>query len=122
VSSIWKSLRTGEQVQVFFALLRWLLIATIAGVFAGTASALLLVSLNWATEVRESHRWLILLLPLAGLLVGCLYKYLGSSVEAGNNLILEEVHDPQATIPLRMTPLILLGTILTHLFGGSAGR
>jgi H+/Cl- antiporter ClcA len=70
VSSIWKSLRTGEQVQVFFALLRWLLIATIAGVFAGTASALLLVSLNWATEVRESHRWLILLLPLAGLIVG----------------------------------------------------
>jgi H+/Cl- antiporter ClcA len=89
---------------------------------AGSASAFLLVSLNWATNVRESHRWLILLLAPAGLLVGCLYHYLGKSVEAGNNLLLEEVHDPKAVIPLRMTPLILLGTIITHLFGGSAGR
>jgi H+/Cl- antiporter ClcA/PII-like signaling protein len=122
VSLNWKNLKAAEQLQAFSGLLRWLLIASIAGVFAGTASAFLLASLNWATDIRESHRWLIILLPIAGLVVGCLYKYFGSSVEAGNNLILEEVHDPQATIPLRMTPLILLGTILTHLFGGSAGR
>ncbi|RXS98176.1 chloride channel protein [Silvibacterium dinghuense] len=107
---------------MFVQLLRWLVIASCAGVLGGSASALLLASLNLATAVRESHLWLIALLPLAGLFVGCLYKYLGSSVEAGNNLILEEVHDPQATIPLRMTPLILIGTFLTHLFGGSAGR
>ncbi|RRA50430.1 chloride channel protein [Acidipila sp. EB88] len=111
-----------EQPHLLFDLVRWLFIASVAGALAGTASAVLLVSLAWATQLRESHRWLIALLPLAGLFVGCLYKYLGSSVEAGNNLILEEVHDPQATIPLRMTPLILLGTFLTHLFGGSAGR
>ena len=53
---------------------------------------------------------------------GCLYLYLGTSVEAGNNLIIDEIHDPKRTIPLRMTPLILLGTFITHLFGGSAGR
>ncbi len=117
-----KYLLKSEQSHLFVQLLRWLLIASCAGVLAGSASALLLVSLNVATQVRESHRWLIALLPVAGLFVGCLYTYLGSSVEAGNNLILEEVHDPQATIPLRMTPLILLGTFLTHLFGGSAGR
>ena len=103
-------------------LLRWLLIACIAGALAGSASALLLASLNWATNIREAHHWIILLLPAAGLGVGLLYKYLGASVEAGNNLILEEVHDPHGTIPLRMTPLILLGTFMTHLFGGSAGR
>lgn len=87
----------------------------------GTASALLLVSLTWATGTREAHKWLIALLPIAGL-VGLMYKYLGTSVEAGNNLILDEVHDPQRTIPIRMTPLILIGTFITHLFGGSAGR
>ena len=117
-----KSLVKPEQTQLFIQLLQWLLIAGSAGVLAGSASALLLASLNLATEVREAHRWLILLLPVAGLFVGCLYKYLGSSVAAGNNLILDEIHDGQATIPLRMTPLILLGTFLTHLFGGSAGR
>lgn len=103
-------------------LVRWLPIAILAGLLGGTASALLLVSLTWATDTREAHRWLIALLPVAGLLVGLMYRYLGSTVEAGNNLILDEVHDPRRTIPLRMTPLILIGTVMTHLFGGSAGR
>ncbi len=103
-------------------LLRWVPVAALAGLMGGSASALLLVSLTWATRTREAHRWLIALLPLAGLAVGCLYRYLGTSVEAGNNLILDEIHDPQRTIPIRMTPLVLIGTFLTHLFGGSAGR
>jgi H+/Cl- antiporter ClcA len=103
-------------------LLRWSGIAVAAGLLGGSASALLLWSLNLATTVRESHLWLIALLPLAGLAVGCMYRYFGTAVEAGNNLILDEVHDPQRTVPVRMTPLILIGTFLTHLFGGSAGR
>jgi H+/Cl- antiporter ClcA len=92
------------------------------GILAGTASAVLLASLEWATEVREAHVWLIALLPLAGLAVGLIYKHFGQSVEAGNNLLLEEIHDPRAVIPLRMTPLVLLGTAMSHLFGASAGR
>lgn len=103
-------------------LVRWVPIATAVGLLAGSASALLLWSLNLATEVREAHRWIIALLPIAGLLVGLLYRAFGTSVEAGNNLILDEIHDPRRTIPIRMTPLILIGTFLTHLFGGSAGR
>ena len=105
---------------------RWLILAPAAGVLAGLASAMLLVSLEWATRVREAHLWIITLLPLAGLTVGLLYHYFGRTVEAGNNLILEEIYtEAQAAdsiIPARMTPLILIGTILTHLFGGSAGR
>lgn len=103
-------------------LVRWSGIATVAGLLGGSASALLLWSLNVATALRETHLWLIVLLPLAGLAVGCLYRYFGTTVEAGNNLIFDEVHDPRRTVPVRMTPLILTGTFLTHLFGGSAGR
>ncbi len=107
-------------------LLRWLPLASLVGILAGTASALLLVSLNWATSTREAHHWLIALLPFAGLFVGCLYHYLGRTVEAGNNLLLDQIHaeldQPHTTIPFRMTPLILFGTFITHLFGGSAGR
>ncbi|WP_260704862.1 voltage-gated chloride channel family protein [Edaphobacter flagellatus] len=109
--------------------LRWFVLATLAGILAGSASALLLASLNWATDTRESHRWLIVFLPFAGLAIGALYYYFGKSVEGGNNLILDEIHteipntpDAPRTIPARMTPLILVGTIVTHLFGGSAGR
>jgi H+/Cl- antiporter ClcA len=109
---------------------RWLILATLAGILAGSASALLLVSLNWATDTREAHRWIIALLPLAGLAIGMMYFYFGRSVEGGNNLILDEIHTeipgtphaPNRTIPARMTPLILIGTAVTHLFGGSAGR
>jgi len=111
-----------EQIPILLDLLRWLPIAAAVGVLAGSASAVLLLSLEWATQLRGQHLWLVALLPFAGLAVGLLYWYVGSSVEAGNNLILEEVHDPNETIPLRMTPLVLLGTIVTHIFGGSAGR
>lgn len=107
-------------------LLRWTPIAVLVGVAGGSSSALLLWSLDWATRTRETHRWLIALLPVAGLLVGLFYRYFGSEVEAGNNLILDEIHaevkESQRTIPVRMAPLVLAGTFLTHLFGGSAGR
>jgi H+/Cl- antiporter ClcA len=111
-----------EQARLLLDLIRWVPLSAFAGILAGSASALLLASLTLATNVREAHRWLILLLAPAGWVVGLLYKHFGSSVEAGNNLILEETHDPRAVLPLRMTPLILFGTFLTHLFGGSAGR
>ncbi len=103
-------------------LLRWLPVAAVVGAMAGSASALLLWSLNVATALRTAHPWLILLLAPAGGAVGLLYRHFGTRVEAGNNLILEQVHAPSDTIPVRMTPLILLGTFLTHVFGGSAGR
>ncbi len=113
-------------LQPFRHAARWLFLSILVGIFAGSASAILLIMLNWATDTREAHRWIIALLPLAGLLVGILYHSFGRSVEAGNNLILEEIHaeieSPPTTIPFRMTPLILLGTGITHLFGGSAGR
>jgi H+/Cl- antiporter ClcA len=92
------------------------------GILSGTSSAALLSALEWATGWRESHSWILLLLPLGGLLSGLIYHCVGKSVEAGNNLLLEEIHDPQTVIPLRMVPLVLLGTTLAHLFGASVGR
>jgi H+/Cl- antiporter ClcA len=56
------------------------------------------------------------------LITGLLYFQFGKSVEKGNNLLLETIHNPESVIPFRMAPLILLTTVLTHLCGGSAGR
>jgi H+/Cl- antiporter ClcA len=100
----------------------WIPVSALVGAMAGSASALLLVSLDFATYLRDKHVWLILLLAPAGWLVGQMYQWFGASVVGGNNLILDEVHHPTQTIPIRMTPLILIGTFMTHLFGGSAGR
>lgn len=92
------------------------------GVFAGSASALFLLSLDSVTQARQQNSELLYSLPLAGLLIVFLYSHFGQKVEAGNNLILEQIHNPKDKIPLRMWPLIWIGTLLTHLCGGSAGR
>ena len=102
--------------------LRWLLLASLVGALAGTASAGFLVALEGVTKWREAHPWALALLPVGGLLVGLAYHHFGNRVVRGNNLILDEIHAPGDTIPLRLVPLVLGGTLLTHLFGGSAGR
>lgn len=111
-----------EQIPVLFFIAKWFLISLLVGLLAGSASAILLHSLEWATNWRESHLWIIWLLPIAGLTIGLMYHYLGQNVVKGNNQLLEEFHSPKKPIPLRMAPLVFLGTVLTHLFGGSAGR
>ncbi|WP_223648934.1 chloride channel protein [Hymenobacter psoromatis] len=101
---------------------RWLLLAALVGGLAGTASAGFLVSLEWVTAWRGAHPWALALLPAGGLVVGLAYHYFGNRVVKGNNLILDEIHAPSEVIPLRLVPLVLGGTLLTHVFGGSAGR
>ncbi len=102
--------------------LKWLFICIIIGALTGTVSAWFLLALEWATQTREQNIWLIAFLPLAGLLISLMYRYLGRDVVKGNNQLIEEIQNPQKRIPLLMAPLIFMGTIITHLFGGSAGR
>ncbi len=102
--------------------LQWLVICALIGLFSGSASAFFLVALEWVTQIREHHAWIIWLLPLGGLIIGLLYHYYGTSVVKGNNLLLEEYENPQQPIPFKMAPLVLIGTLITHLVGGSAGR
>ncbi len=101
---------------------KWILICVLIGVFSGSASAFFLVALEWVTQQREQNRWLIWFLPLAGLSIGFLYHFIGKEVVKGNNLLLEEYQKPQKTIPFIIVPLVLITTLITHLFGGSAGR
>lgn len=101
---------------------KWLLICGLIGFLSGSASAFLLVSLEWAATIRDNNTWIIWLLPIAGLLIGLSYHYYGTIAVRGNNLLLEEYDKPRAKIPFIMAPLVLFGTIATHLFGGSAGR
>lgn len=103
-------------------ILKWLCISIIIGALVGTASAGFLQSLEWATNFRENHLWLIALLPVAGFLIGLLYYYFGKDVEAGNNLLIDTIHESKGIIPFKMAPFVYLGTMATHFFGGSAGR
>ena len=111
-----------EQIPSLFYLVKWLFICLLIGSIVGSISAFFLISLEWATNWRESHLWIIALLPVGGFIIGIFYHLFGDSVVKGNNLLLEEFHSPKKIIPFRMVPLVLFGTIITHLFGGSAGR
>lgn len=100
---------------------RILLVIPVAAAI-GSMVALFLWLLSWSIHFRFQHTWLLYLLPLAGIAIHFAYKLYGKSAERGNNLIIDEIHRPGAGVPKRMAPLILVTTVVTHLFGGSAGR
>ena len=103
-------------------ILKWTLICLCIGICVGSASAGFLQSLDWVTGFRETHLWLVTLLPVGGFFIGLLYHYLGKDIEAGNNLLIDTIHVPKQIIPFRMAPFVYVGTIATHFLGGSAGR
>lgn len=104
------------------ALLRWASLGVVVGVACGVASAAFLVLLDRATDLRQAHPWLVYALPAAGLLIGLVYERWGKPIKAGSNLVLDTMHEDAPQLPLRMAPMVLVGTVLTHVFGGSAGR
>lgn len=112
----------GKKRSVLDYLVKWVLISIVVGACVGSASALFLLSLDWATTWRENNVWIIALLPVAGLVIGLLYHYFAGSTEKGNNLIIDEFYSPRTIIPFRMAPLVFVTTLITHFFGGSAGR
>lgn len=109
------------------AVLRWLVFILPMSLIVGTACAGFLWSLDQATRLRYQWPGLLFGLPLAGMAIGLIYQRLGRSAEGGNNLIVDQIHSPGTPsgggmVPRRMAPLILVSTVVTHLFGGSAGR
>lgn len=96
--------------------------AVVIGILIGSSSSLFLYLLEVVTSFRSLHNNLVFLLPFAGLFIGLLYHYFGKSVAGGNHLLVAEYCTPKVLIPLKTAPLILIGTLTTHLFGGSAGR
>ena len=111
-----------DQIALLRYALKWMLIAGPVGAAIGSAVALFLWSLEAATACRQGHPWLLWLLPVGGVGIGAMYHLFGKSAEAGNNLIVDEIHEPGGGVPARMAPLVLIGTVATHFFGGSAGR
>lgn len=102
--------------------IKWIVLGSFIGWMTGSASAFFLYSLDYVTSLRMENPWLLFFLPLGGAGISFLYYKFGKSSTKGNNLILEQIHGGTESVPLRMTPLVLIGTLVTHLFGGSAGR
>ncbi len=101
--------------------IKWVIFSLLSGCVIGTVGTAFYFALSVATLMREKNPWLLFLLPVGGLIiVGC-YRLLHDDKDTGTNLVLSAIHSGDE-LPLRMAPLIFLSTLITHLFGGSAGR
>lgn len=101
---------------------KWSLLCLALGLLTGSMCALFLWSLDQVTHQRITHPELLWGLPAAGLVIGWLSLRVGPEINSGNNLIIREIRHRERGVPPLMAPFVLVGTLLTHLFGGSAGR
>lgn len=101
--------------------LKWTGISVLCGLPVGLVGAIFHHLVEEATLFREEHRWIIWLLPAAGVLIAWLYRAAGMETDGGTNTVLSSVRS-EKELRFRTAPLIFAGTVLTHLFGGSAGR
>jgi H+/Cl- antiporter ClcA len=101
---------------------KWLMVLTALAGVIGSAAAFFLWSLDVVTKNRFDHPWLIWFLPLVGCAMGFHDRHHGKSVRSGNTLILDHFKNDSGNISSRLAPSILVSTLVTHAFGGSAGR
>lgn len=110
-----------HSAEFFTTFLRWSLIAAIVGLIGGIIGSAFHISVDYCTEIRMEHNFFVLLLPLGGIAIVRLYKLCNMSKHNGTDNIIESIRE-QKKIPFRTAPLIFIATVITHLFGGSAGR
>jgi H+/Cl- antiporter ClcA len=98
------------------------LLALAIGLSCGLGAALFLTLLELATSYRDGQRWIVFALPAAGVLLGLVYERYGERAGLGTNLVIDTLLHGGPYLPRRLAPMVVLGTLTTHLFGGSAGR
>lgn len=116
-------LRDKIKHKFFYALasVKWVVFSILVGIVVGLCGTAFSVGLAKVTSIRLQHPWLIYLLPLGGLVIVGLYHLLKDDKDTGTNLVISAIHSGDR-LPFRMAPLIFVSTLITHLFGGSAGR
>lgn len=100
---------------------KWIAFAIISGIVVGGVGTVFSFGMSIVTQTRAKYPWLIWLLPVSGVLIVGAYRLLHDEKDTGTNLVLSSISSGDK-LPLRMTPLIFFSTLITHLFGGSAGR
>lgn len=100
---------------------KWVVFSILSGLLIGSIGTLFYKAMAFVTDIRFNHPWLICLLPVGGLAIVGSYYLLHDQNDTGTNLVISAIQSGDH-LPVRMAPLIFLSTLVTHLFGGSAGR
>lgn len=101
--------------------LKWLLLSIVIAAVCGGIGCLFHMLIEKATSLREEYDFIIYFLPLGGVVIVALYHLLKQEKIDGTNYVIRSIRKDGA-IPFTMAPGIMIGTVLTHFFGGSAGR
>ncbi len=100
---------------------KWVLFSILLGILGGLLGSAFHISVDFVTEQREHNFWFIYLLPLGGLLIAAMYHRFRNCGNIDTKRVFSAVKEDK-DVPLVMIPLIFIGTVITHAFGGSAGR
>ncbi len=110
--------RMFRSIRLFF---KWGVFSAFTGLVVGIFSSLFAFCLKAVSDYRSANPAIILFLPAAGVFIVFLYGIFKYKNDKGTNLVISAIH-AEADLPFKMAPLIFVSTIITHLFGGSAGR
>lgn len=105
-------------IQVF---VKWVVISAITGILGGLIGSLFGTTLQLANDLSANIWWLVFLLPVGGVVIVAIYKLFKLETDPGTNCVIEAIRT-EKSVPWAMAPSIFVGTFITHLLGGSAGR
>lgn len=104
-----------------YTFVRWGLIASLIGAAGGIVGWFFAFEIKLANQLNNENWWMVLFLPLGGVLIVGLYRLFRLPHDPGTNCVIESIRTGKP-VPWALSPLIFFSTIITHLFGGSAGR
>lgn len=120
-----------ERIRAFFSghaalytggtFLKWLALGAVTGLLVGGIGVGFALLLSLTEEAFQRWSWLIFLLPVCGVVIAAMYRYIGREKDRGADFAIAAVRSNR-DMPYRMVPLIFIASVLTQLFGGSAGR
>lgn len=112
-----------ESTVLFLSIIKWVFLATIAGLIVGGAVSFFLKVLSWSTGLALQHPNFFWFLPVSLFLSSLLIKYLAPDAEGhGTEKVIEAIHKRAGKIPVLVIPIKLITTIITLATGGSAGK
>ena len=110
-----------DVVKYLLVFVKWTSLGIITGCFGGLLGSLFHLGIQIVTELRAENEWILLLLPVGGIVIIALYSFGNLLSSTGTNAVIDSVR-ADGKVSYLMAPLIIVSTLITHLVGGSAGR
>jgi len=119
----------------------WTIRALLVALVTAPAITLLAAMIAFASRIRHTHPWIILLIPFGAVATTYLFSVLGPHLQQGSLRIMSliskseaemdgsgavsfttDVASQERPISTRLAPLLLVTTFITHLVGASGGK